>query len=88
VARDACLEVTVVNGQRWTLRHLVDGQSGKSEALVLDAQGQPALPDSKVKSYDAWAAKHWPAPEVLMATIFGAQGSGRTIPTLAESPIP
>jgi exonuclease SbcC len=76
VARDACLDVTVVNGARWQIRHLVDGQSGKSEALVLGADGQPALPDSKVKSYDAWASKHWPAPEVLMATIFGAQGSG------------
>ncbi len=76
VARDACLDVTVVNGARWTIRHLVDGQSGKSEALVLDAAGAPVLPDAKVRSYDAWAATHWPAPEVLLSTIFGAQGSG------------
>lgn len=76
VARDACLDVTVVNGQRWQVRHLVDSVSGKSEALVVGEDGQPAIPDSKVKSYDAWAAKHWPAPEVLLSTIFGAQGAG------------
>lgn len=75
-ARDACLDVTVVNGQRWQIRHLVDSVSGKSEALVVGADGQPAIPDSKVKSYDAWASTHWPAPEVLLSTIFGAQGSG------------
>lgn len=75
-ARDACLDVTVVNGQRWNIRHLVDAVSGKSEVVVVGADGQPAIPDSKVKSYDAWAATHWPAPEVLLSTIFGAQGAG------------
>ncbi len=75
-ARDACLDVTVVNGQRWNIRHLVDSVSGKSEVVVIGPDGQPAIPDSKVKSFDAWGATHWPAPEVLMSTIFGAQGSG------------
>jgi exonuclease SbcC len=75
-ARDACLDVTVVNGHRWQIRHLVDAVSGKSECLVVGEDGQPAIPDSKVKSYDAWAATHWPAPEVLLSTIFGAQGAG------------
>lgn len=75
-ARDACLDVTVVNGQRWNIRHLVDSVSGKSEVVVVGEDGAPAIPDSKVKSYDAWAATHWPAPEVLLSTIFGAQGAG------------
>ena len=76
VSRDACLEVKVVNGQPWTIKHLVDSVSGKSETLVLDAAGVPALPDSKVRSFDAWSSRHLPVPEVLMATIFGAQGAG------------
>ncbi len=66
----------VVNGERFTLRHLVDGQSGKSEALALDGNGAPLLPDTKVKSFDAWAAKHLPAPEVFFASVFAAQASG------------
>lgn len=75
-ARDACLGVTVVNGQRWNITHLVDAVSGKSEVVVTGEDGLPVIPDSKVKSYDAWAATHWPAPEVLLSTIFGAQGAG------------
>jgi len=74
-ARDSMLEVTLVNGSRHTIRHLVDGISGKSEALVLDDSGKPELPDAKVRSHDSWAAKHLPSPEVLFASIFGAQGA-------------
>jgi exonuclease SbcC len=75
-ARDAFVEAKLVNGQSWTVRHLIDSVSKKSEALVLDANGVPALTSSKVKEYDDFAANHWPAPEVLLSTIFGAQGSG------------
>lgn len=74
-ARDAMLEATLVNGVRHTIRHLVDGVSGKSEVVVLDAAGAPVLPDSKVRSFDGWAVKHLPTPEVLFASIFGAQGA-------------
>ena len=74
-ARDAMIEARVVNGQTWTLRHLVDPVSGKSEAIVLDAEGRAVLDDAKVRSFDRWAAKHLPAPEVLYASVFGAQGS-------------
>lgn len=73
--RDAMLEVRFVNGARHTIRHLVDGVSGKSEAIVLNDAGAPELPDAKVRSFDAWAAKHLPAPEVLFTSIFGAQGA-------------
>lgn len=75
-ARDAFLEARVVNGASWTIRHLVDKVSGKSEALVLDAEGAPVLPDSKVRSFDAWAAQHMPAPEVFFASVFAPQGAG------------
>ena len=74
-ARDAVLEVGVVNGQAWTLRHLADAVSGKSEAVVLDANGAAVLPDTKVRSMDAWAAKHLPAPQVLYACMFAPQGA-------------
>jgi exonuclease SbcC len=73
-ARDAMLEVRVVNGQPWTLRHLIDGVSGKSEALVMDGEGRPAVDSGKVRHFDAWAAKHLPAPEVLFTSCFGSQG--------------
>lgn len=75
-ARDAFLETRLVNGSSWTLRHLVDAVSRKSEALVLDADGAPVLPDSKVANFDRWAAQHMPAPEVFFASIFAPQGAG------------
>lgn len=75
-ARDAFVEVTVVNGRSWTVRQVVDGTSGKGEALVLDALGAPALPSGKVREFDAWAKSHLPSPEVLCASTFQSQGSG------------
>jgi len=74
-ARDSCLETRIVNGKAWTIRHVVDVVSGKGESVVLDADGAPVLPDSKVKSYDSWAAAHLPSPEVLYSTVFQAQGA-------------
>lgn len=74
-AADAFLEARVTNGQPWTLRHLVDKVSGKSEALVLDGSGAPVLPDSKVRSFDAWAAEHLPDPSIYFASAFTAQES-------------
>jgi exonuclease SbcC len=75
-ARDSLLEVQLVNGSTWTFRHLIDSMSGKSEAVVLDAAGVSALPDTKVKSFDRWAAAHLPAPEILYSCMFAPQGAG------------
>jgi exonuclease SbcC len=74
-ARDAFLETRLVNGQPWTIRHLVDKVSGKSEVVVLDADGAAVLPDSKVTSFDRWAAQHMPAPEVFFASVFAPQSA-------------
>src|SRR5262245_59736997 len=52
-ARDSFVESTVVNGARWTIRHSLDCVSGRSESLVLDSEGQPAIADTKVRSFDA-----------------------------------
>lgn len=75
--RDAFMETTLVYGaDRWTLRHLVDSQSGKSEALVLDANGAAVLPDTKVARFDDWAEKNLPAPALYFASLFAPQGAG------------
>lgn len=73
--RGAWVEVDVVNGQRWRVRQTVDAVSGKSEALVLNAEGAPVLDSGKVRDADAWVAAHFPAPEVVYAALFGVQGS-------------
>lgn len=73
-ARDSMLETTVVNGARHTLRHLVDGVSGKSEALVLDDAGAPVLSSAKVRDFDQWAAKNLLPESVLYSGPFAAQG--------------
>lgn len=75
-SRAAVLEATVVNGSRWTIRHTVDGTSGKGESVVLDEQGRPATSDAKVRSFDAFAASHFPPPAVLYASSVSPQGSG------------
>jgi len=72
--RDGLLEARVVNGRAWTVRHLVDGVSGKSEASVTDDAGQPALQSSKVRDFDAWAATHLPPAEVLYSSSVAVQG--------------
>lgn len=76
VGKDSWFKSTLVNGKTWTFRHVLDGVTGKSEALVLDEQGKPVLSDSKVRSFDAWVAKHCPSPEVIFASLFAAQASG------------
>lgn len=74
---DAFLESRLsVDSVPYTLRHLVSKSSGKSEALVLDGQGQPVLPDSKVRSFDGWASEHMPSAEVFFASCFAPQGAG------------
>lgn len=72
-ARDSLLEVTVAGAERYTIRHLVDGTSGKGESVVLDGTGRPIGGSTKVTDYDAWAARHLPPEEVLLASTFGAQ---------------
>src|SRR5690606_5121424 len=72
-ARDSLLEVTVTGAERYTIRHLIDGVSGKGESVVLDAAGKPLSGSTKVSDYDDWAAKHLPPEQVLLASTFGAQ---------------
>lgn len=73
--RGAFVEVGAVNGKRWTLRQIVDPVSKKSEALILDEDGRPVIDDGKVRSADAWVRAHLPPIEVLLSSVFAAQGS-------------
>ncbi len=75
LTRDAMLEARVVNGSPWTIRHMLDAVSGKSESVVLDADGNSVLPSAKVSAFDEWAKAHLPTPELLYMTQFSAQGS-------------
>lgn len=72
-ARDSLLEVSVAGVHRYTIRHLIDGVSGKGESVVLDAAGKPVSGSTKVSDFDAWAQRMLPAEEVLLASTFGAQ---------------
>lgn len=72
-ARDSFVESRIVNGKAWTLRHSLDAISNKSEALVLDESGVPVLPDTKVRSFDSWAAQTFPEQSVLLSSVFGSQ---------------
>lgn len=74
-SRNAIVEATVVNGARYTLRHVLDGVNGKSEAVALDADGKPCFESSKVRDFDSWASTHLPPPEVLYSTGFQPQGA-------------
>lgn len=75
-ARDSYVESTLVNGQRWVVRHDLDAVSRKGEATVTDAAGEPAYKGTSVKMFDAWSAKHFTAQDVLFATSFAVQKSG------------
>ncbi|NUP08388.1 MAG: ATP-binding cassette domain-containing protein [Polyangiaceae bacterium] len=75
-ARDSFVEVKAVNGSNWTLRHAVDSVSGAGDSIVLREDGSPAFDSAKRRSFDAWASKHLPPPEVTYASIFSAQQAG------------
>ncbi len=75
-ARDSMIEARVVNGVPYTIRQLVDCVSGKGEAVVLDADGAPLVESAKLRDFDVWRAAHLPPREVLLASIFAAQGAG------------
>ncbi len=73
--RDAFVEAQVVNGERFTVRQLVDGVSGKGETVLLDENGQAINASGKLREADAWIARHILPPEVVYASIFAHQGN-------------
>ncbi len=83
--RDAMVEATVVNGQRYTIRQVVDAVSGKGEAVVLDEEGRPLIESGKVRDFDRWAAVHLIPEQVLYATNFGVQGGRQSFLSMSRS---
>lgn len=71
--RAAFVEATVVNGRTWTIRQTMDAMNGKGESLVLDADGEPVLDDTKVSAYDDWAKLNIVPPQVLYSSSVGLQ---------------
>jgi DNA repair protein SbcC/Rad50 len=67
----------VCGGKRFTIKHLVNAATKKrtGETIVTDEQGKPVYEGTSVSSFDAWAAKHLPDPDVLFASLFAAQQS-------------
>lgn len=72
---DAMVEHVVENGARYTIRHAINGITGKGEVSVLDAAGAPVLSSTKVTEFDRWVARTMPALSVTLASTFAAQGS-------------
>lgn len=75
-ARDSMVEAQIWNGASYTLRHVLDCVSKKSEAVALAENGRTLTDAGKVREFDSWAEKHLPAREVLYSSTFAPQGSG------------
>lgn len=73
-ARKSSVEAQVFYGSPYTITQYLDAVSGKAEALVTDG-ASPLIGDTKVRSYDAWAARALPSPEVFYSSLFSAQKS-------------
>lgn len=72
-SRESFVEVQLATDAPWRIRHLLDGVSRKGETVVYDAHGQPAYNGTSVSTFDQWARRHMPAPDVLFAAQFAAQ---------------
>jgi exonuclease SbcC len=72
--RDTLLEVVVeTDTERYTIRHMMDAVSGKGTSIVLNQANTPVYGSDQVSAFDAWAKRHLPPAEVLLASTFGAQ---------------
>lgn len=74
-ARDSFVELDVTNGQPWRLKQQCDAVSRKSEAFIMYPDGTPALESTKVRDADAWVTDHFPPLELVMSSLFSAQGT-------------
>ena len=72
VARDAQIEVAGENGTPFSVRLDCDFQSGKQEAVIFDAAGEP-LAGPKVRDFDKYVADHFPPLDVYLASFFASQ---------------
>lgn len=70
--RDARIEIVGENGTPFTVYLDIDAQTGKQEAIILDAAGK-ALAGPKVRDFDAYVADHFPTLDVYLASFFASQ---------------
>lgn len=76
IARDAQIELIGENGSPFTARLDVDNHNGKSEAVLLDGNGDP-LAGPKVRDFDRAIAEKFPPANVYLAAAFACQtGAG------------
>ncbi len=77
--RNSCLSgsVEAADGETYTIRHLVDGTSGASEATVTRADGSQVVASGKVTEFDDWVKRTFPPVDVFLASTFAAQNSAQ-----------
>lgn len=75
VARDSFLEIGFGFGdQDYTVRHTIDGQTGKTDCSVTGADGQAILKGkSGVTEFLGWSSDHLLPPEVFFGSVFSSQ---------------
>lgn len=74
VAKDSFLEVGFEFGQSYTVRHSINGPSGKTECSVTNGTGESLLKGkSGVSEYLAWAVENTLPPEVFFGSVFSSQ---------------
>lgn len=75
VSRDSFVEVKFEYGdQDYTIRHSIDGQTGKTECSLTDSNGNAVLKGkSGVTEYLQWASERLLPPEVFFGSVFSGQ---------------
>lgn len=74
LANSRTSNITVRIGD-YTIRHSIDAVSGKSEAFVTDTAARQLVASGKVRDFDGWARQYLPPREILLSSIFTAQGT-------------
>lgn len=73
-SRGAFFETDIEFRGAHRIRHIVDGISRSSEALILDSTGRPELKTTKVSKFKKWISANFPDTSVLYNGQFAAQG--------------
>jgi exonuclease SbcC len=85
-ARDSMLEVGIdVGSKSYTLRHLVDGVSGKGEAIALDGDGVALTKSGKLTEYGTWVDANLPPKSVLTSSIISHPAYGSFVAMKASA---
>lgn len=72
-AKDSFVQVTVINGARYTIKQSHDALTDSAKALITNGDGHPVLPAAGVNEYKAWAKENLLSSALLKASLFSAQ---------------